>query len=163
MRKPTPTPSPRRRGHAVVEVALMAPWVFLLLIAVFNFGFYAYAAISTANAARVGALYAASSRGSSTDLVITCNQAVDELRSLPNVGAGVIPAATAPTCTAGPVTVRLDALSGNQCADYDPTAAAPTECVRVSVTYQTVQLFPLPWMMGRMNLTRIVEARMKEE
>jgi hypothetical protein len=30
---------------------------------------------------------------------------------------------------------------------------------RVAVTYQTVQLFPLPYMMGRMTLTRIAEMR----
>src|SRR6476646_3701085 len=46
-----------RSGHAVVETALMAPWLFLFFIAIFDFGFYAYAGIVTANAARVAALH----------------------------------------------------------------------------------------------------------
>ena len=39
-------------GHAVVEIALMSPWILLLFVLIFDFGFYSYAAISTANAAR---------------------------------------------------------------------------------------------------------------
>ncbi|MCC6863178.1 MAG: pilus assembly protein [Bryobacterales bacterium] len=167
MRKPTSTPSPRRRGHAVVEVALMAPWVFLLFIAVFNFGFYAYAAIATANAARVAALYAASAPSTSNDVIGACSQAVDEMRALPNVGLGVaVPcnSCSGNTCTAGPIQVRLDTYVGAGCADNDPSLPTPvTRCAQVAVTYQSIQLFPLPWMMGRMNLTRIVQARVKPE
>ena len=40
-------------GNSVVEVALMAPWIFFLFVGVFDFGFYAYAGICMENAARI--------------------------------------------------------------------------------------------------------------
>jgi Flp pilus assembly protein TadG len=33
------------RGHAMVEVALMLPWILLLFVGIVEFGFYTYAAI----------------------------------------------------------------------------------------------------------------------
>ena len=47
------------RGSSVVEVALMAPWIFFLFVGVFDCGFYAFALIGTQNAARQAALSAA--------------------------------------------------------------------------------------------------------
>src|SRR5205809_4591375 len=45
--------SQQSRGHAVIEVSLMAPWIFFLFMGTVGFGFYASAAIATQNAARV--------------------------------------------------------------------------------------------------------------
>ena len=49
----------RERGNAVIEVSLLAPWIFFLLVGILDLGFYSYAAIATENAARVAAQYAA--------------------------------------------------------------------------------------------------------
>ena len=51
----------RERGHSILEVALFLPWLFFLFFGVLDAGFYAYAFISTASAARVAALYTSSS------------------------------------------------------------------------------------------------------
>src|SRR5260370_28240415 len=82
-------------GHAVIETALMAPWIFFLFIGIFDVGFYAYAGIVTANAARVAALYTSSSVGAAGDSAGACAYALEEMRSLPNVGNSMT------TCGAG--------------------------------------------------------------
>jgi hypothetical protein len=143
----------------------MSPWIFLLFIAIFDFGFYAYGAISTANAARVAAMYTAAYPAAAGDVVSAFSRAADELRAMPNVGAS-LPAATCSgdTCTSGPIQVRARSLSGASCADYDSTPGVPAvQCSEVAVRYQSVQLFPLPWITGQLTLTRIAQARVKPE
>lgn len=136
----------------MVEVALMAPWIFFLFIGVFDMGFYCYAAICTQNAARAVALSHA--QGSNLD---KCTIALGELSMLPNVSGG--------TCTALPVQVTVTELNGSACADAGvgsavANAAVPF-CVQSAVTYQTIPLLPIPGvLMGRMTLTRTAEMRL---
>lgn len=150
----------RRRstsGHAVIETALMAPWIFLLFIAIFDFGFYAYAGIATANAARVAALYTSTSAGAAIDANGACQYALEELRSLPNIGAGTTTCGSVPTDN-----VQVNAcISGGACG-FTCNAAeggATTACVRV--IYQTVPLFPIPGLTGQMTINRIAQMRVK--
>jgi Flp pilus assembly protein TadG len=141
-----------QRGNAVVEVALMAPWIFFLFVGVFDMGFYCYAAICTQNAARAVALSHA--QGSNLD---KCTIALGELSMLPNVNGG--------TCSALPVQVTVTELNGSACADSGvgsavANAAVPF-CVQSAVTYQTIPLLPIPGvLMGRMTLTRTAEMRL---
>lgn len=146
-----------RRGHAAVEATLMAPWILLLFIAVMDFGFYAYAAIATANAARIGALKA------SMDLAyhppgdpIPANYANDlsqrvlaEMAALPNVQELF---SQSPPYTFPPLGVDV-AIDGAT-TDGQPAAV-------VTVRYRTVPMFPLPWMTGQFELTRIARMRMR--
>lgn len=136
-----------RHGQAAIEVALMSPWILLLFIAIFDFGFYAYAAICTQNAARIAVLATSKDPGSAASQPTGCTHALEEMRMLPNI-AGL--ANTYP-CTALPLIVNVSSFA-------DPETS-PKLGSRVSVTYQTVQLFPLPFLMGRMTLTRVAEAR----
>ena len=53
----------RERGGSIVEVALLAPWIFFLFVGIFDLGFYAYGIICTQNAARAAATQTASSVG----------------------------------------------------------------------------------------------------
>ncbi len=140
-------------GHAAVEVALLSPWVFLLFIGIFDFGFYSYAAICTANAARVAALYTSSSPSSRNDSLGACQVAIEEMRQLPNVKSAVnCPAACAPgsACTAGPIT--FTAVAKDPGVDGAPAS-------EVTVQYQTVKLFPIPGLAGQMTLKRVVQMR----
>ena len=143
-----------QRGNAVVEVALMAPWIFFLFVGVFDMGFYCYAAICTQNAARAVALASAQS-----STVTPCTVALGELTMLPNV-KGV-------DCSALPVQVAVTALNGSACADNGVgsavASAATPFCVQSAVTYQTIPLLPIPGvLMGRMTLTRTAEMRLLE-
>ena len=135
-----------QRGNAVVEVALMAPWIFFLFLGVFDVGFYCYAAICTQNAARAVALSHAQ-----TSNLDKCTIALGELHTLPNVNGG--------TCDALPVVVTLTTLNGSACPDAGlgsaTTYAGTTFCVQSAVTYQTIPLLPIPGVLtGRMALTR---------
>ena len=44
----------RQKGSAIVETALMMPWLAFIFVGVLDFGFYSYACICTQNAARAG-------------------------------------------------------------------------------------------------------------
>jgi Flp pilus assembly protein TadG len=139
--------SNRDRGHSVVEAALIAPWFFLLFAGVLDYGFYAYALISTENAARVAAFHAASSQEFAADHAAACALALKELRALPNVGDNVN------ACGELPVVVTAQSVTG---PDGAPAA-------RVSVTYESLQLFPIPGLRGKLTVTRISEARVGSE
>ena len=145
----------RRRsgGNAVIEVTLLMPWFLFLFMGVFDFGFYAYALISTENAARAAALYLSTGYGVAEGGVgdpvpsssAACQIVLGEMRRLPNVGAAVT------GCNALPVRVKGELLGP------DPTDGSWS--TRVTVTYQTVQLFPIPGLTGRLTANRAVEMR----
>jgi hypothetical protein len=135
-----------RRGQAVVEVSLLIPWVVFAFVAAFNFGIFAYALISTQNAARSAAMFASQSltvAQSGNIVTQVCPYVLGELGDAPGVGSGVS------SCTGAPVTVAVTARtpgSGNM------------NTVKVSVTYHTMQLIPLPGLMaGSLSITRTVE------
>jgi Flp pilus assembly protein TadG len=142
-----------RKGNAVIEVALLAPWIFFLFVGIFDLGFFCYAAICTQNAARAVALSAAQSTVFSSP---ACTIALAELNMLPNVNGG--------NCNALPVKVTVTTLNGSDCADAGvgsaTASAAVPFCVQSAVTYQTIPMLPIPGvLMGRMTLTRTAEMR----
>jgi Flp pilus assembly protein TadG len=144
------TPNNKRGGHAVIEVALIAPFIFFLFAGALDMGFYLYAAIAVENAARVGALHIAASADVASDAnaasfarTYVCN----ELRMLPNVGS------SCPTSVVS-VSVPSQPFSGT---DGDPAT-------QVSVTYTTVPLIPIPGLnpgpRGQWTFTRLVQMRL---
>jgi len=122
-------------------MALMLPWILLLFILVFDFGFYAYSAMVTENAARAAALRAAVSQNAAVDQGLACVFARREFLMFPNVSQDS-------DCTALPLDVGTPPCT----IDGEPAAC-------VEVTYQTPQFFPLPWLMGQMTLTREAQVR----
>lgn len=162
-------------GNSIVEVALLAPWIFFLFVGIFDLGFYAYALICTQNAARAAATQTASSVGvQSVD--IACAAAWNELQGLPNV------AGTTKDCTKLPVIVTQQTLcdsknvqptalapscvSGSKCADCASTADpnGHSASSQVSVQYQSIPLVPIPGLLtGQLTITRIMEMRIIAE
>jgi Flp pilus assembly protein TadG len=133
----------RRSGHAVIEVALLAPWIFFLFIGAVDLGFYNYAIISTENAARVAVEYTSASTSKATDSTGACPYVLAELNSMSNVQG-------LSTCTSLPVTVTATKVAG-------PDGAQASQ---VSVTYQTILMFPIPGLAGQFTITRIAEMRL---
>lgn len=129
----------------MVEVTLLVPWMIFSFVAAFNFGIFAYALISTENAARSAAMYASQSltvAQSGSIVTQVCPYALGELGDAPGVG-------TVTTCTSTPVTVTVSPQT---------PGAGNMNTVRVSVTYNTMQLIPLPGLMaGSLSITRTVE------
>jgi len=135
----------RERGHAVLETALLLPWVLFLFVGAFDFGFYSYALISTQNAARVAAWYTSQSKSTAADAATACTYALAELQALPNVGTSVT------TCSASPVVVTATQVTGVDNA----------EASQVSVTYTSPQLIPIPGALpGKYTFDRTVQMRL---
>jgi Flp pilus assembly protein TadG len=119
-----------RRGNAVIEVALMAPWIFFLFVGVLDFGFYAYAFISTENAARAAVLLTSKSRVAATDQADACAIVLSEMKWAA-YGRNV-----STTCTAAPLVVNATLLPNG---GLDNTDAA-----QVEVQYTTIPMIPIP-------------------
>jgi Flp pilus assembly protein TadG len=134
-----------RKGNNIIEFAILAPWYVFMTVGAFDMGIYNYALIGTQNAARTVALYcSASSTTCPSSSTTPCLYALDQLRDLPNVGAGV----TAP-CTS-PVTVSVSYVTGP-----DGNTAA-----QVTVSYTTPTLIPLPHgLPGQYTASRTVTMR----
>ena len=131
----------RERGHSVIEVSLMAPWILLLFMFVFDFGYWAYAAISTANAARVAALYNASDSSVLNDQAGACAVVKSELQFAPNASSFNT------DCTSDVLQVTTTPTNG-------PNGQTAS---RVTVVYRTKPLFPLPGVPGRWTIARAAE------
>ncbi len=133
-----------QRGHAAVELALIGPWIFFLFVGVLDFGFYSYALIAVENAARVAALNAGG--GPAYDQPVACRVALDELRWMPNLRTPLA------NCDALPLKVEI-AANG-----YTDAQGHPATWVRV--TYETLQLIPIPGLVtGKLLISRDMETR----
>ena len=159
------------KGSAVVEVALMSPWIFFLFVGVFDMGFYAFSVISVENAARAAATQTAASALAQTDLT-ACNAAWREMGFVPNIASISQNCTQLPLivvrrtlCNQGtvvPNTITCEVPCANpppaSCADcaFDNTAASSEVCV----TYRSDNYIPIPGVMaGQLTLTRVAEMR----
>jgi hypothetical protein len=133
----------------VIEVSLMAPWIFFLFVGTLDFGFYAYALICTENAARVAVAQTSVSLDGALDAALACNYALGEMQALPNM-MGVT------ACDgSGPLTVTV----GNPV----PTGPDGAPMAQVTVTYHTIQMIPIPGLLANQFwLVRTAEMRVKD-
>jgi TadE-like protein len=144
------------RGNAVIEFTLLLPWLMLLFTAVFDFGFYAYALISVENAARVAALHGAANAGAAGDQAGACALAVEEIRGLPNIGAGF-----SSDCTSDPLTVTALYCDGSTPCSTGTDSADGGPAAIVTVTYQMPPLFRVP-LYGLTRISRSAEMRLRD-
>jgi Flp pilus assembly protein TadG len=134
----------RRRGNAVIEVTLLAPWIFFLFVGVFDMGFYACALICTENAARTAVAYTSSSAANAADTNGACGYALTEMYAMSNTRG-------LPNCNASPLILTATSVTG-----ADGSAAS-----QVQVTYQTMNLIAFPGFPGQLTITRTVQERIK--
>ncbi len=132
----------RLKGHAVLELALLMPWLFFLFVGALDFGFYAHSLISVQNSARVAALYTAQCRGTAADQGGACQRVAAELSSMANAGSFV------GGCASGPLIVTATTFT-----DGDGQQAS-----RVEVAYQNIGLIPIPGLLpGQVTIRRTAE------
>ena len=136
----------RSRGHAVIEISLMAPWFFFLFMGTLDFGFYSFAIIATQNAARVAVMQTSATTLTAANNALACQYALNELNALPNATALV-------NCAALPVIVTATSV-----VDADGKTAS-----QVAVTYQTINMIPIPGLTGRLTLTRVAQMRLRQQ
>lgn len=135
----------REHGHAVIEISLMAPWIFFLFMGTLDFGFYAYAIIATQSAARVAVMQTSQNSTTAANSTLACQYALTELNMLPN-------ASSLNSCGALPVTVNATLV-----VDADGANAS-----QVAVTYQSINMIPIPGLSGSLTLTRTAQMRLKQ-
>jgi Flp pilus assembly protein TadG len=128
----------------VVEVTLLAPWIFFLFAGAFDVGMYSYALISAQNAARAGATYTSRSSTTAADSDGACQYALQELKGLSNVRPLSV-------CDGAPLRVTASAITG---VDGAPASS-------VSVEYQTEKLIPIPGLAGQFTFRRTVQMKVK--
>jgi Flp pilus assembly protein TadG len=133
------------RGTSLIEFVLHFLFLFYLFLGILDFGFFGYAAIAVQNAARVAALYTSSAAAHDTDQGGACIEILTELQMLPNYSS--LPN----SCNASPLTVTATTV----------TAPDSTTASKVTITYQTMQLFPFPGFPGTLSITRAVEMRVR--
>jgi len=164
-----------RKGSAVVEAALMMPWICFLFVGVLDSGFYTYAAMATQNAARAVAIQDATAGGTISNAAI-CLAAMNELRFLPNVGLGGNCAGSqAAVSNTVPIWACAGILNSTASAPCVPPAVKCADCagsgatgtnarsIQAVVTYRSIPLVPIPGILRtQLQLTRIAEARIIE-
>ena len=134
----------RNRGGALMEMALLMPWVFFLFIGALDWGFYAYSLISMQAAVRTAVLYTSSKDATKADSAGACTLVVKELQYLPNIGS-------ANTCGTNPI-VTATSVTG---PDSLPAS-------QVSVRYQSVSLIPIPGLLAKQfTITRTGTMRIR--
>jgi Flp pilus assembly protein TadG len=131
----------------------MMPWIFFLFVGALDFGFYSYALISVENAARVAALGAATSESAASDFGQACLYVRDELSRLPNIAGASV------GCTSSPLVVQVARVAAAD-SGVPPVFTPPAGAARVTVTYDTVPLIPIPGLLpGKLTIRRMAEVR----
>jgi Flp pilus assembly protein TadG len=137
---------PRRqsRGQAVLEVALLAPWVFFLFAGALDMGFYSYALISSQEAARAAVEYTSRTSAAAADSAGACQYALVQMNGMSNVRS-------LSTCSSAPLVV-----TAKQVTDGDGFSASS-----VSVTYTSNTLVPIPGVSGQLVITRTAQMMLR--
>lgn len=140
-----------RKGNAMVEVALLAPWIFFLFIGVLDVGFYCYALMAVGNAARVAALQNSVGLGSANDSAGACLAAARELQSLPNmVGKFTCAGSAGAVSQATPLFAQATLNS----------TRSPDLSTIVTITYAAMPMIPIPGVLtGQLTIVRTAEMR----
>jgi Flp pilus assembly protein TadG len=125
----------RRSGNALVEVTLMAPWIFFLFVGVLDFGFYSYQFISVENAARAAALLTSHSKAAATDQTDACALVLSELNGASYGKTLSASCNDASNCATKPcLSVAATLVAGPDGAD----------AAQVEVKYTTIGMIPIP-------------------
>jgi Flp pilus assembly protein TadG len=136
----------KTRGAAMMELALLSPWIIFMFVGLFDWGFYAYSLITLETAARSAAVWN-SNHGNPADVATARTIVCKEMQTLVNVASISLNA----NCgQAAPVVVTAGATAG---PDNENAA-------QVTVTYTTPQLIPIPGLLARQfTITRIVKMK----
>ena len=130
----------RSRGAAMMELALLSPWIFFLFIGVLDSGFYAYSFITLETATRSAAAWN-SNHATPNDAAYACTVVTNEMQTLVNMTGISTCGGTSPV-----------SLTATQITGPDNEQAA-----QVSVTYTTPRLIPIPGLLAsQFTLTRVV-------
>ena len=133
------------RGHAAMEVALFAPFIFFMFAGALDMGFYEVSLIATQNAARVAAEYTSKSASTAVDSAAACTYVLDEMKTISNVH-------NLTSCGASPLVVTATSL---------PAGVDGSPATSVSVTYTSDKMIAIPGLTNKLSVTRTVQMRIR--
>jgi hypothetical protein len=132
------------RGQAVLEIALLTPWIFFLFAGSLDMGFYSYALIATQEAARTAVEYTSRSAAAAADSSGACQYALAGMRAINNVR-------NLSSCSAAPLVVTARAMN-------DPDGFSESS---VSVAYTTDAFIPIPGIARQFTITRTLQMMLR--
>jgi hypothetical protein len=128
----------------MLELALLSPWICFLFVGVLDSGFYAYSLITLETATRSAAAFN-SDANTPSDSAKACTIVLNEMHTLINMGS------VSACGGSNPVSVTSAPVTGPD------TESA----VRVTVTYTTPQLIPIPGLLaGQFTINRAVTMKL---
>jgi Flp pilus assembly protein TadG len=128
----------RRRGSALVEAALVLPWVLLFLLGIMEYGRYLMTLHLFTNAVTMGAAYAAKH----TDSIYLNGSSYGNANS--NVTTIVSNALAGQTLSGQAINVFESDALGNNVGTWTSAQAGQYVCVQITGTYQ----FMVPKLLG---------------
>lgn len=134
--RPVTFRSRNRKGNAIVELALVAPMLFGLMLVVFDSGMYVYSFISVQSAVRSAALRNSGSTETAADQTTACSIATKQLQGLPSIGSSG-------ACTAAPLLVSSVLCSPTACGTAASSADGAYSSL-VTVKYTLPFVFGIP-------------------
>jgi len=135
-----------RAGQSVVEVALMAPWIFFLFVGVIDLGFWCYSLVSFENGTRAAGLYASTHPLPPSS---TQNDVLGLQTQLQKVACAEMTYVINIQADCGNVSVSTPVATIN-------TAPIPNH-VSFLVTAPVVPMIPIPGLLQAGNISRRVE------
>lgn len=149
-------------GQSLVELALLAPILVLLVIGVVEMGRYYYLSIVLGNSAEAGALYGAQSLGQSADTTGIQTAADNDFQSNGQpVGNLTVTSSTACGCDSGGSIISAvcnGTLTAGTCSTGHWVAA-----VQVTATATFTALTKFPGIPKSLTVTRTVTMRVKQQ
>lgn len=123
------TTGPGESGQALLELALVLPFLILLLIGALEFGIISYAAIEVSNAAEAGALYGSQNRANAANTAGMILTAQNDASNLVTVTANATT-----SCSCQSTTGTYTPATPGTCSP-PPSCASPSQVVEwVTVT-----------------------------
>jgi Flp pilus assembly protein TadG len=130
----------------MLEMVLISPWIFLLFIGALDWGFYASALVSLQAGVRSAVLYTSSGEATAGSTSEACTIILNEIRKLPNIGSSTTDCSSNPTVT----------------ATYLVSGPGGVKASRVTVTYTSITLVPLPGLLrSQFTVTRSAVMRLR--
>ncbi|HEU0119452.1 MAG TPA: TadE/TadG family type IV pilus assembly protein [Bryobacteraceae bacterium] len=145
----------RNRGNAVIEFAVMAPMIAVVLFGVLETAFYGVIFLSVENAARSAAMRNSFGSDSAADQQSACTIAREELDSILKTN-GSLPA---PGCSSAPLVV-----TSKLCGDGVACTGSQMSADGKAATAVTVRLTVPSWVPMRLipEITRTAEMKVRQ-
>ena len=149
--------SRRCAGQSLIEVALMLPFILLLLLGVIEIGRYAYISILVGNAARAGASYGVQSVVRSADTAGISNAAHNDFQNNGQNAAGLAVSSSTSCGCDGSGTVAPFSCTGNGAGVCASGHWTVTLTVTASGTFSS--LFNYPGIASSITVTKVSTMR----